>query len=169
MAWMIRMGGRMSGILALMLFVEFLAFVLYREYGLNRLFALPISFSLVALAGYDTVKRLPLIWGALIGALLAGVDSLISWPIGAYVLEGAFRLPDEADPIIVSASFLLAAIVGAIVAVMAGVIARNRRRHRSRRSALGKLAYTAFDESDEVDERAAGPVTLPNADRNEGR
>ena len=169
MAWLIRLFGRMSGFLALMVLVEFLAFVLYREYGVNRLFALPISFSLVALAGYDTVRRLPLIWGAVFGALLAGADNLISWPIGSYVLDGSFRYPDEADPLIVGTSLLLAAVVGAIVAAMAGIVARNRRRHRSRRSALGKLAYTAFDEEPEFSASLSPQGTPPIADKSDGR
>ena len=155
MAWLIRLFGRMSGFLALMVLVEFLAFVLYREYGVNRL--------------YDTVRRLPLIWGAVFGALLAGADNLISWPIGSYVLDGSFRYPDEADPLIVGTSLLLAAVVGAIVAAMAGIVARNRRRHRSRRSALGKLAYTAFDEEPEFSASLSPRGTPPIADKSDGR
>ena len=41
----------MSGILLLMLLAELAAFVLYREYGVNRLYWVPVSFALVALAG----------------------------------------------------------------------------------------------------------------------
>ena len=165
MAWFIRLSGRMTGILALMVLVEFLAFVLYREYGVNRLFGVPISFALVTLAGYDTVKRLPLIWGTLAGAVLASVANVISWPIGSYVLEGAFRYPDEADPMIVGISMLLAGVVGAIIGALGGIVARNRRRDRSRRSALGKLAYTAFDEPNEQTTDVSGPVSIPMADR----
>lgn len=167
MAWFLRLCARIFGFLALMVLVEFVAFLLYREYGVNRLFAVPISFALVALAGYDTVRRLPLIWGALVGALVAGATNLMSWPVGSYVLSGVFGYPDEADPLIVSTSLLLAAVVGAIVGAMAGVVARNRRRLRSRRSALDKLAYTAFDEPGDAKERTTTPVSTPRADRDD--
>jgi hypothetical protein len=170
MSSIIRLCARIGGVLALMVLVEFLAFLLYREYGTNRLFGVPISFALVALAGYDTVKRLPLVWGAMVGGLLAGAASLISWPIGSYVLSGAFRYPDEADPLIVGTSLLMMAIVGGIIGVVAGLVARNRRRLRSRRSALGKLAYSAFDEPDADDPpHRTTPPSIPLADRTERR
>ena len=169
MAWFLRLCARISGFLALMVLVEFVAFLLYREYGVNRLFGVPISFSLVALAGYDTVRRLPLIWGALVGALVAGATNLISWPVGSYVLSGVFAYPDEADPLIVGTSLLLAAVVGAIVGAMAGVAARNRRRLRSRRSALDKLAYTAFDEPVDGRDRTKTPVSRAMPDRDDRR
>jgi hypothetical protein len=80
----------MTAILVVMLLVEFAAFVLFRERGVTRLYWYPVSYALVGLAGYDTVKRLPLVWGAAIGALLAGITSVLSWKIGAYALEGVF-------------------------------------------------------------------------------
>jgi hypothetical protein len=161
MSSFLRLGIRLFGVLALMLLVELGSFLLYRERGLNRLFWVPLSFGLVAVAGFDTVKRLPLVWGALTGALLAGVTNLLSWLIGAWVMDGRFRLPEEAEPLLVATSLLMAATIGAIIGVAAGAVARGRRRQRSRRSALGKLAYTAFDEPrDEADE-VAEAVSLP--------
>lgn len=167
MAWIVRFCLRVSGILMVMVLVEFLAFVLYREFGLTRVLAIPVNFALVGVAGYDTVKRLPLVWGALVGSVVAAATNLVSWPIGAYVLEGSFRYPDEADPLIVGTSLLLAAVIGAIVGVLAGVLARNRRRKRSRRSALGKLAYSPTAELDALTDEVASPAALPMADRQE--
>ena len=165
MAWFIRFSVRMLGILSLMLLVEFTSYLLYRERGLARVFWVPLSFGLVGWAGFDTVKRLPLVWGALIGALLAGATSLLSWPIGSYVLNGQLRLPDEAEPLLIATSLLIAATVGAIVGVVAGVVARDRRRRRSRRSAISKLAYTAFDEPmDPAVELPSAPIAMPMAD-----
>ena len=143
--WIVRYGIRMGVLLLLMLLVEYVAFLLYRQYGLNRLWWLPVSFGLVALAGYDTVKRLPLVWGALTGAILAATDNLLSWPIGSFVADGELAFPPEADPLLVGTSLLLMSIIGAIVAVSAGLLARDRRRRRSRRSALSKLAYEVDD------------------------
>ena len=165
MAWFVRFSIRMLGILALMLLVEFASYLLYRERGLARVLWVPVSFALVALAGFDTVKRLPLVWGALIGALLAGATNLLSWPIGSYVLYGQLRVPDEAEPLLMATSLLIAAIVGAIVGVVAGLVARDRRRRRSRRSAISKLAYTAFDEPmDAAAEEPVVAIAMPMAD-----
>jgi hypothetical protein len=169
MAWFIRFSAKLAGVLALMLLVEFASFLLYRDRGVMRLLWLPLSYACVAFAGYDTVKRLPLIWGALVGAFLAGVTSLVSWQIGAFVMDGTFRMPEEADPLIVATGFFIAAIVGAIVASVAGMIARDRRRHRSRRTAMGKLAYTAFDESPDPDGESRPPIPLPMAERGDRR
>ena len=144
--WLLRYTIRMAGILASMLLVEYLAYYMARAGGVNRVLWVAPSFALVALAGYDTVKRLPLVWGALVGGFLAGVANLISWQIGAFVLEGRFRMPAEAEPLLVLTSLLIALIVGAIVGGVAGIVARGRRRKRSRRSALNTLAYSAFDE-----------------------
>lgn len=167
MSWLARFSLRMAAVLALMLLVEFASFLLYREQGLMRLYWIPLSYGLVALAGYDTVKRLPLVWGAAIGALLAGVASVLSWPIGAFVLDGALAFPEEGDPLIVVTGVLVAAIVGAIVAVVAGMLARDRRRHRSRREALTKLAYTESGEPLDPDDTVHKPVAIPMADRDQ--
>lgn len=144
--WALRYAARMIGYFMLMLLVEFAAFMLYRDHGINRLLWVPVSFGVVAFAGYDTVKRLPLIWGALIGALLAGATSFLSWMIGSFVAVGRFRMPPEAEPLLLGTTLLTASIVGAIVGVSAGMLARARRRQRSRRSAIKKLAYMAVDE-----------------------
>lgn len=167
MSWFLRLSLRMAGLGVLMMFVEFLSYLLYRELGVTRLYWYPVSYGLVAVAGYDTVRRLPLVWGAMAGAVLAGVTSLFSWPLGSLVLNGALRFPDEADPLIVATGVLIAAIVGAIVAVSAGLIARDRRRHRSRRSATARLAYTAFDEPRDPVDEVRPSIAMPMADRSE--
>ncbi len=164
-----RLSARMVLFLALMLLVEFVSFLLYRTWGVNRLFWYPASYGLVAFAGYATVKRLPLVWGAFAGALLAGVTSLCSWPVGSFVLDGVFRYPAEADPLLVGTGLLLAAIVGAIVGVAAGWVARDQRRQRSRRVAMSKLAYGAFDELPDPDDEVATPGTPTFGDRPERR
>ncbi|MBC7843630.1 MAG: hypothetical protein H7099_15020 [Gemmatimonadaceae bacterium] len=169
MSWFIRLTLRMSALVVLMLVVEYLSYLLYREFGVARLFWYPVSCALVALGGYDTVKRLPLVWGALAGAVLAGVTSLVSWPLGSFVLDGALRYPEEADPLIVATGVLIAEIIGAIVAVAAGMVARERRRHRSRRSAISKLAYSAFDERLDPDDEVRPSIAIPMADRRERR
>jgi hypothetical protein len=164
MSWMLRFSVRMGAILALMLIAQLASFYLFREQGITRLAWYPVHYGLVALAGYDTVKRLPLVWGALVGALLSGITDLIAWPIGSFVLDGSYRVPDEADPLIVATSTLIAAVVGAIVGVTAGLLARDRRRQRSRRSAMGKLAYTVQDDEEAaLAEQSAPPAAL--ADR----
>ncbi len=166
MASFIRFSIRMLGILTLMLLVEFASYLLYRERGVARVLWVPVSFGLVGLAGFDTVRRLPLVWGALIGALLAGVTNILSWPIGSYILDGQLHFPEDAEPLLVATSLLITAIVGAIVGVIAGLVARDRRRRRSRRSAISKLAYTAFDEPrDQSAELPAAPIAMPMADR----
>lgn len=169
MSWFARFMARMLGILLAMMLVEFAAFLLYRDYGINRLYWVPVSFALVAFAGYDTVKRLPLVWGALVGATLACTANVLSWPTASLVQDGAFRFPPEAEPLLVGTSLLIAAIVGAIVGVVAGLAARNRRRHRSRRSALGKLAYQAYDEPMNPDDDVSSPVATPMAERADRR
>ncbi len=169
MPWFVRYSIRMGGILAVMLLVELAAFFLERDFGLNRLVWYPVSYGLVALAGYDTVKRLPLVWGALIGAVLAGTASLLSWPTGARVLDGSFAFPPEAEPLLVATALLMAAIIGAIIGVVAGMVARSRRRKRSRRSALAKLAYGAYDEPVDDVPSAPHPMPMPMAERAERR
>ena len=151
----------MSGLLLLMLLVEFIAFALYRDAGVSRLPWVPVSVGLAALGGYDTVKRMPLVWGALAGALLAGITNLLSWVIGAVVLQGELALPDEAEPLLVASSLLIAAIVGAIAGVVAGMLARAHRRHRSRRAATRQLAHTASDEPIESVEAPARQFMEP--------
>jgi len=148
-SWVGRLVIRMSGVLLAMALVEFGAFLTYREWGVNRLVWVPVSFALVALAGFDTVKRLPLVWGAVVGAVLAGATNLVSWPLGELVFDGRLAMPDEADPLLVLTALAIAMIVGAIVGVTAGLFARGRRRKKSHRSAIGRLAYTAFDETAE--------------------
>lgn len=157
----------MTALIVLMMVVEYLSYLLYRELGVTRLYWYPVSYGLVALAGYDTVRRLPLIWGALAGAVLAGVTSVLSWPVGSFVLDGALRFPQEADPLLVGTGVLIAAIVGAIVAVSAGLVARDRRRNRSRRSAMSKLAYSAFDEPLDPGDEVRPSIAIPMADRSE--
>jgi len=160
MSWAARFLARNVGLLLLMLLVEFAAFMVYREAGFNRLFWLPLSVGLVALGGYDTVTRMPLVWGALVGALLAGTTNMLSWFIGAFVMQGTFALPDEAEPILVVSSLIINATVGGIVGTAAGIFARGRRRHRARRSAIRKLAYTTFDEPGaEADELPPPPMS----------
>lgn len=146
MTWVAPFLARILGVQLAMLLVEFAAFVVYREAGINRLLWLPLSLALVAFGGFDTVKRLPLVWGALVGAVLAGVANMLSWWIGSFVMQGTFALPDEADPVLVASSLTIAVMVGGLIGVGAGMVARSRRRQRSRRSAIKKLAYTAFDE-----------------------
>ena len=145
MPWFFRYMARMAGYVAAMLLVVWIGFVLYRR-GIDRVYWVPVNFGIVALAGYDTVKRLPLVWGALVGGLLAGIVDLCTWPLGSLAGQGMFVMPPEADPLLVITSLLIAVIVGAVVGGIAGVTARNRRRKRSRRSAVRKLAYSAFDE-----------------------
>ena len=144
--WAARFLLRILGLLLLMLLVEFAAFMVYRDTGINRLLWLPLSVGLVALGGYDTVKRLPLVWGALVGALLAGTANMLSWYIGSFVMQGTFALPEEAEPVLVTGSLVIAATVGGLVGVAAGMIARGRRRRRARRSAIRTLEYSAFDD-----------------------
>ncbi len=144
--WFVRFSARLLGILALMLGIEIVAFFLERDQGFSRLVWVPVSYAMVALAGYQTVKRLPLVWGTLAGSLLAGTTSVLSWLAGGYVLDGRVGFPPEADPMLVATGGLLGAVVGGIIASVAGLIARGRRRKRSRRSALGTLGYAAFDE-----------------------
>jgi hypothetical protein len=169
MTWIARFVVRMGGVLLLMLAVEFASFFLYREYGWNRLVWVPLMFALVAFAGYDTVRRLPLVWGGVVGAVLAGLANLLEWPIGSLVAYGAFEYPPEAEPVLVATSLAIAVMVGAIVGVVAGLLARRRRRHRARRSALGKLAYTAYDEPLAADDDVSSPIAVPMAERADRR
>ncbi len=169
MTWMLRFVVRMGAVLVLMLVVEFASFFLYQRYGWNRLIWVPLIFALVAFAGYDTVKRLPLVWGGVVGAALAGIVNLLEWPTGALVADGVFAYPPEADPLLVATSLVIALIVGAIVGVVAGLLARSRRRHRARRSAIGKLAYTAYDEPLNPDDDLTATIAMPMAERAERR
>ena len=169
MSWIARFLTRMSGVLLLMIIVEFASYLLFREYGWNRLMWLPLSLGLVAFAGFDTVKRLPLVWGGVVGATLAGLVNLLEWPTGSFVADGAFEFPPEADPLLVATGLLIAVLVGAIVGVVAGLVARSRRRKRSRRSALGKLAYTAYDELLNLEDDVSDPVGIAAAERAERR
>ncbi len=155
MPWFFRYTARMVGYAAAMLLIVWIGFVLYRQRGINRVYWAPLNLGIVAVAGYDTVKRLPLVWGALVGGLLAGIVDLLTWPVGSVVADGAFAMPPEADPMLVASSLLVALILGAIVGGVAGMTARSRRRQRSRRSAVRKLAYSAFDEPDVATEEAA--------------
>ncbi len=144
--WFIRFSGRLLGILLLMLCIEIVAFYLERDQGISRLYWVPVSFAMVALAGYQTVQRLPLIWGTLAGVLLAGTTNVLSWIAGGFVNDGRVGFPPEADPMLVATGGLLGAVVGGIIGTFSGLVARGRRRKRSRRSALGTLGYAAFDE-----------------------
>ncbi|MCC7053883.1 MAG: hypothetical protein IT355_11535 [Gemmatimonadaceae bacterium] len=165
MPWFFRYSMRMVGILLMLLFVEYITFVFYRESGINRFFWLPLSVGFVALAGFDTVSRLPLIWGAFVGGLLFGLTSVISWEIGSFVLMGRFEFPAEAEPLLVLLTFALTSIIGAIIGGMAGLAARSRRRQRQRRSSIKKLAYSAFDEQhDEQSDPPARPM-MSSAER----
>ncbi len=147
----VRFAGRLLGILLLMQCVEVAAFFLDREEGVSRLYWVPLSYALVAWAGYETVKRFPLIWGTLVGVLLAGATNVLSWLAGGFVYDGRLGFPPEADPMLVATGGLLGAVVGGIIGTGAGLIARRRRRVRSRHEALGKLGHETFDENDEAD------------------
>jgi hypothetical protein len=165
----LRLLARSLFMLALLALIEFGAFLCYREFGWNRLYWVPASLAVIAFAGYDTVRRMPIIWGATVSGLLAGTTSVLSWMIAEWVMNGSFHMPPEAEPPLVGTTFLVMSIVGGIVGATAGTFARGRRRKRSRRSALGKLAYTAFDDDETADVedpanyRAA--IALPLAER----
>jgi len=88
MPWFFRYIARMAGYLAAMLLVVWIGFVLYRQSGIDRVYWVPVNFGIVAVAGYDTVKRLPLVWGALVGGLVAGIVDLCTWPLGTLVGQG---------------------------------------------------------------------------------
>jgi hypothetical protein len=169
LSWFGRLTLRMIGVLLLMLVVELASFLAYREYGLNRLWWLPLSFGLVAFAGYDTVRRLPLVWGGVIGALLAGIGNVLEWPTGAWVADGRFQFPPEAEPLLIGTSLLIAVVVGAIVGAAAGAVARGRRRIRSRRTAMGKLAYEAYDEQPDPDGEVRPAIAIPMAEPRDRR
>jgi len=145
-----RFGLRMSAILGAMLLVEFASYFFASESGWNRVYWVPVSFLLVAYAGYDTVRRLPLVWGVVIGTVLSGTVSMVSLPIGSFVINGQFRLPAEAEPLLLTTTLLLSSLLGGITGGAAGVVARSRRRQRARRSAIRKLAYTAMDDRDDA-------------------
>jgi len=147
--WFIRFSARLLGILVFMLCIEIAAFYLERDQGISRLFWVPVSYAMVALAGYQTVQRLPLIWGALAGVLLAGTTNVLSWIAGGFVHDGRVAFPPEADPMLVATGGLLGAVLGGIIGTVAGLVARGRRRQRSRRSAMDKLGLSAFDERGE--------------------
>lgn len=165
--WVARYLLRMFAIYGLMLVVELLSYWLRRQFGLSRLIWVPVSFALVAYAGYETVRRLPLVWGAVSGATLAGAANVVSWLLGSWDGGSGLRFPDEAPPLLIVTSLLTAAIIGAIVGVAAGFAARGRRRHRARRSAIGKLAYTAYDEpaSRNAEAEALAAMSTNPADR----
>lgn len=148
--WIARFGTRMLIILLAMVLVEFASFFFVIEHGLNRLYWVPVSFLLVAYGGYDTVRRMPLIWGVIVGAVLAGSTSMLSLMVGTLVLEGRFRMPAEVDPLLLFTTLLMTSLLGAIVGGAAGVVARSRRRDRARRSAIQKLSYMATDERDDA-------------------
>jgi len=136
----------MFAVLLTMLLVECAAFFFAIGSGVDRLYWVPVSFGLVAYAGYDTVRRFPLIWGVVIGGVLAGGVSMVSLLIGSYLLDGHFRLPAEAEPLLVVTTLLMSSLLGGIVGGAAGVVARSRRRHSARRSALEKLAHVSTNE-----------------------
>lgn len=144
MPWFMRYSAQMTGLQLLMLLLEFASFIFAREQGVNRFYWLPLSLVVVAVAGYITVRRMPLMWGGVAGAVLYAITSVLSWPIGEYVIEGKLGYPQEAEPVLVLTTMLLMAIVGAIFGVAAGAVARSRRRQRVRRAAMNKLAFGSF-------------------------
>jgi hypothetical protein len=144
--WIARYGLRMLAILMVMLLVEFASFFFALESGINRIYWVPVSFALVAYGGYDTVRRMPLVWGVVVGAVLAGTTSMLSLAIGTLLLEGKFRMPTEVDPLLLFTTLLMTSLIGAIVGGAAGVLARARRRDRARRTAIRKLSYMATDD-----------------------
>lgn len=152
---------RMLGIFAGMLAVEFVTFLIARQWGISRYLFLPLSLGLVAFAGYDTVSRLPLIWGGVVGGLLYSLTSVFSWEIGNFVLQGRWELPAEAEPLLVLLTFALTGLIGAVLGTLAGMVARSRRRNRQRRSAVQKLAYSAFDEAVGVTPEPVATPTRP--------
>jgi gas vesicle protein len=87
-----------------------------------------------------------LIWGVIVGAVLAGSTSMLSLMVGSLVLEGRFRMPADVDPLLLFTTLLMTSVLGAIVGGAAGVLARARRRERARRSAIQKLSPVATDE-----------------------
>ncbi len=147
--WIARYGMRMLAVLLVMLVLEFASYYLAIESGINRLYWVPVSFALVAYGGYDTVRRMPLLWGVVVGAVLAGLTSMVSLLIGTYLVDGHLRMPAEADPLLLFTTLLMTSLIGAIIGGAAGVVARGRRRQRARRTAIRKLAYMATDEADD--------------------
>jgi len=147
--WVARYAARILAVGLAMLAVEFASFFFMRESGMNRLYWVPVSFALVAYGGYDTVRRMPLIWGVVVGAMLAGVTSLLSLVIGAFLMEGQLRIPAEVDPVLLFTTLLMTSLIGAIVGGVAGVVARSRRRDRARRTAIRKLSYMPTEDADE--------------------
>ena len=163
--WVARYGVRMLSILLAMLLVEFAAFFFAHENNINRLLWVPVNYLLVAYAGYDTVRRMPLLWGVVVSGAMAGIVNSVSWLIGSFVVEGRFRMPAEAEPLLFATSLLMASVIGAIIGGAAGVIARTRRRQRARRSAIRKLSYTAMDDVPDVPDVMTERVGLPPAPR----
>ena len=158
--WIARYGFRMLAIMLAMLLVEFAAFFFALENDVNRLRWVPLSYALVAYAGYDTVRRMPLLWGAVVSGALAGIVNTISWLIGSFVAEGRFRMPAEAEPLLVATSLLMASLIGAVIGGAAGLVARARRRQRSRRSAIRKLSYTTLDDDASTTSAVAAAVPV---------
>lgn len=156
--WMARYGVRMLAILLAMLLVEFASYFFALENGLNRLVWVPLSFALIACGGYDTVRRMPLLWGVVIGAVLAGLTSMMSLLIGTFVVDGHFRLPTEAEPLLLFTTLLMTGLIGAIIGGAAGAVARGRRRQRARRTAIRALSYMATDEADDKTFELPQPV-----------
>ena len=144
MPWFVRFSAQMTGVLVVMVLVEFASFVFAREQGINRMYWVPLSLMAVAFSGYVTVRRLPLVWGGIVGAILAGLTTLFSWPLGSFVNDGRLSWPAEAEPVLVLSVMAIYAIFGAIIGVAAGMIARSKRRQRVRRAAMSKLAFGGF-------------------------
>jgi hypothetical protein len=157
--WIARYGVRMLAVLLAMLLVEFASYFFALEHGINRMLWVPVSFGLVAYAGYDTVRRMPLIWGVVVGGAMAGATSMVSLLIGSYVSDGALHLPAEAEPLLLVTTLMMTSIIGAILGGAVGVVARSRRRDRARRTAIRSIAYMATDETSDKTLELYGPVS----------
>jgi hypothetical protein len=158
-----RLSVKLAGFFALLVLVEFASYMATSAQPTLRVLFAPVFFAIIGIAAFVTVKRVPLLWGAVVAGCMGGVMALLTYPIGNLAMRGSFAWPGE-DPLVVATGFTVTATFATLVGIGAGFLARNRRRSRSRRTAMGRLVYAAYDEPvSDTDERE--PVATPMAAR----
>lgn len=134
--WSIRLTGVLVAVLGALLAVEVAAALVERRVPGSSLWWLPLSLGLLVWLGWYIVRRIPLAWGVLAGAILYGATCLLAFPVKHRLAGGPLAWPRDADALLVFTALVIQVLIGAAAGFAGGMLAHRRRRRRQRADAL---------------------------------
>ena len=138
--WSVRLVATLVLAFALLLGLEVAAAVVQARAGIAGLWFLPLSLGVCVAVGWYVVRRMPLAWGVLAGAVLYGLVSFAAFPLRYWLAYGSLAWPRDSDILIVGAAVVVQLLEGALAGFAGGWIARRRRRRRQHAEASAVLA-----------------------------